>query len=111
MFDKTPRTHDIPRHNYEFSTISYEIRTSYAPLMPFPVYDGELLRLATRILKPFKILVAFPRHATSCYELGRLVYDNRRHRASSLRVARWVKVRTFTANMIFAMSTFAIVQI
>ena len=37
--------------------------------------------------KPFKILVAFPRHATSCYELVRLVYDNHRHRVSSLLVA------------------------
>ena len=26
--------------------------------------------------KPFKILVALPRHDMSCYELGRLLYDN-----------------------------------
>ena len=37
--------------------------------------------------KPFKILVAFPRQATSYGELRRVVYDNRRHMPSSLRVA------------------------
>ena len=42
--DKTPTTHDIPRHYFEFCSISYEIRTSYAPPMPHPLLDGELLR-------------------------------------------------------------------
>ena len=80
MFDKTPRKHDIPRHYYEFCTIK-AMRSVRVMLHPCPAH----FKTATTCyenFKTFKILVAFPRHATSWEDLctttadkGRVLYE------------------------------------
>ena len=82
MFDKKLRMHDIPRHYYEFCTTSYDLSKSYAPPMPRPLLRQGVAMTCYENFKPFKILVAFPRHATSredfcttTTDIGQVLYE------------------------------------
>ena len=69
--ENTREATTLVRDLYDSLRERYEIRTTYAP----PTLDGELWRF----------LVGTPRQATSYGDMRRVVYDNRRHMASSLR--------------------------